>query len=484
MTPDQITIQLPLRDFSDRVSRAVKALPSDDRPRPDSYWLSRAMLDLGRTEYVRIASEELGVVEGYDSVPLLLDLTRTRAIGYGVLPMLGALIKYRHDKKYSTRLLLPTDPVDGRDVNPVIDYMRTWRFGEFVETITGMASQDTTNLGVSGFTAFLDERCVKAWTDWTPEQSTYSRTARDGANQVQVLSSKHAALTEIARPPANGDSSADVQRDQAGLAIASTIAKWTTGTLGSLLKYRIRNRQGQPDADIVANTILNELLVNSLIHPGRARVFTCGQFTSAPVGGRSYFVLSVWDGADDESSLSAKLRAAANRDVIQSPAFGHVRENFVVWDGNRFMRQIDPNEGSAKQHLTKMSDAPHMAMVAGVTSDPDTLTAPPDEGIGDIPADYQGFAGMGLYRVRIATIRALDGFIEYSGSDQRMRMRQASREELEAQSFAGKNGNPISQADSYRVDIRSSKRDCWPLAGDLWAAWLPVTDDPSRQGTD
>ncbi len=472
-----VVVSFPPREWTPAVSDAAERLPPRNRPRKGSTVLDRWALDLARVDYV--AQELVRSGGRHDNVgrsPLLMDLSRVTSIAYGVLPMLGALLKYRSDEELITYLRLPVGIPEDRLVNPVIDYLRTWQFGEFLWKITGRQIDD-----------FLTPESRLAWSEWTPESSTYAETRAYGARRLQVLSKKSLCLTQLSEADVTdigGIQDADERRYRAAQAVSGRVSEWTRGVLGSLLKPLIVDRNGKSASEMVGATILNELLINSVVHPSAKHVYTCGQFCP-PVKGfsdRWYFVLSVWDNAADRRSLGQRLFAAARADRAASPAFGRVREVFHVWHDGKWARRVEVADRTLASDLVdELKDAPFGATVPGITSEPSAGATGKwmDLDGDDLPSEYQGFSGLGLYRVRLVVVRAIGGFMEYSGSTLRTEIRAARNRDIGVVSRTDAEDSHANDLvdGHYRIDQRSDKRECWPLAGNLWTVWLPVALD-------
>lgn len=477
-----ITVVLPPLKWSEPVRKAISKLPLRDQPREGTTVLDRAVLDLGRVDYIeqeramRSAPEEQ-----VGTTPLLFDLSRTTLIGYGLLPMLGALIKYRTEAGLITYLRLPTRHTADHP-NSVIDYLQTWQFGSFLEDITG-----------HGISHFLTRDSRDAWDAWTPEVSRYADSRPYGHDRIQVLSKNFVCLTQMNPGDVRDISTVgDVneRRYRAGQYASSQVAEWTTGIIGSLLQSRIRDRKNNPASNLVGSTILNELLINSLVHPTAARIYTYGQFCPPDKfsgDNRWYFVLSVWDDADGQKTLGPTLSAAFKRGTATNSAFGQVPETFHLWGEGRYVRSIEMSQLTTPRDLfRKLADAPFSATVPGVTSDPNAINASLHEvtdETDDVPADLQQFSGLGLYRVRRAAVRALGGFMEYAGSTLRTEIHAARLKDTQPLGASGISSdfeNEL-QWNSYRIDSRLSKRECWPLAGNLWTVWLPASDERATE---
>lgn len=476
-----VVVSLPPREWIPDAHKAAERLPQRDRPKEGSTILDRWALDLARVDYV---AQEMARFGGQPYTvgrsPLLMDLSDVTSIASGVLPMLGALIKYRSDEELTTYLRLPTVVPDDRLVNPVIDYLRTWQFGEFLQNITGRSIDD-----------LLTPESLLAYQNWAPENSTYADARTYGSGRLQALSKKSLRLTQLNE----GDVSAigairdaDERRYRAAQTVSGRVSEWTRGVLGSLLKTFIVDRNGKPASEMVGATILNELLVNSLVHPSAKLVYTYGQFCS-PIDNFSdhwYFVLSVWDNADDGRNLGHRLFSAAEANRATSPAFGRVPEAFHVWENDKLIRSVETSEEVRVNDLVKeLKDAPFGASVPGMTSEPlarSQVASSALEG-DDLAPEYQGFSGLGLYRVRLAAVRAMGGFMEYSGSTLRTQIRAARNSDIGTVRDSDAENDLIDR--HYRVDRRSDQAEgeCWPLSGNLWTVWLPATPDSVRRST-
>lgn len=474
-----VTVVVPPVSWTPAMRRAAATLPDRDRPKEGAAFLSRQALDLARVDYIDQEMKDAGrPLDSIGNSPLLLDFSRASAIGYGVLPMLGALLKHRTEAGLVTRIRLPVDLPDSRCVNPVIDYLQTWQFGRFVEAITGHSLRD-----------ILTRKSREAWDRWGPEKSKYADVQARGEERLQALSRKYVCLTPMSEDAIREISKIDdanERRFRAGQAVNRHVAEWTTGVLGSLLKDRIVDRKGTQASGLVGSTVLNELLINALVHPKASFVYTYAQFCP-PVPSYSnnwYFVLSVWDDSQEPHGLSHKLFTAAKSEKAESAAFGRMTEVFHVWSERGRPRTVAVSPGmTVSAIIEKLKDAPFGSTIAGVTSDPIAASASPNQSLDEdqLPAEFQGFSGLGLYRVRMAAVRALGGFMEYTGSTLRTDIRAARRLDLgDAASAVPEDlANEIVDG-HYRVDQRGSKRDCWPVAGNLWTVWLPARPDPGE----
>lgn len=443
--------------------------------------LTRESLDRGRTEYVREEDRRRGDSRRDQTgrYPVLLDLSQTALIGFDVLPRLGALLKHRVDEDLATRLRLPLEPGEEGRPNPVIDYLQTWHFGQFIERITERP-----------FESFLDDQSCKAWSDWTLERSRYARVSRDpeGEELVQMSSQRYVRLTAMRDEDLRMVTEATDPNDRryrAGEAIERTLAGWTRGLLRSIFDQTLVNRDGKPAGDMVGTTILAELLINSLIHSSARLIYTYGQFSHLRESsdGRGYFVLSVWDNAGDEKDLGKQLWGAISADRAISPAFGKITEVYHIWGDGHYERSVPiGTRTTAKEVVRRLVDTPYGATVAGITSEPGSLGVRPRGAldVDRLPDDFQGYAGLGLHRVKLAALVAIDGVMEYAGSTLRTTIRLMSSDDWKES--GGPDFSKVGTAgDQYRVDRRQiDKRSTWPLAGNLWTVWLPVRTSEAR----
>lgn len=466
-------VGVPPEEWSQKARHAASRKPESERPNLKSRIVDAPILDLARVEYMRQERKVCGANSTeVGSGPLVLDFSRAKMISAGVLPILGSLIKYRSDRRQITQLHLPIAP-EGSEFSSVVDYMRTWCFGEFVEEITGYP-----------MTEFLTSDSLMMWERWSPAKSSYVRTvpSPDGS-RVHVLSKNYVSLMRLNVEDMESVecSKLNDRRYRAGQIASLRVEQWTTtGTLGPLLKKRIVDRQGRPASELIGATILNELLINSLIHPHSSRVYTYGQFCpSTTIREQSYFVLSVWDDGDNEQSLPEVLSKAIAKRKATSPAYGHVQEVYRLWEDGRFIEESDFLEELVFTKYGKQrKNAPFIALMAGVTSEP--TASKQGKGLkleeDNLPENYQGYPGLGLYRVKLAAVQAIGGCLQYAGSTYRNSIRGArrkdSREGIQCKDRSDEFQNE--RIDGYRVDIQSNKQQCWPLAGNLWTVWVPV----------
>lgn len=464
-------VGVPPEEWSQKARNVANRKPEGERPNLKSRIVDTAILDLARVEYMRQEREICGAnFAEVGSGPLVLDFSRAKMISAGVLPMLGSLIKYRSDNRQITQLHLPAAS-EGREFSSVVDYMQTWNFGEFVEGITGHP-----------MTEFLTRDSLMMWKRWSSAKSRYVKTvlSPDG-NRVHILSKNYVSLMRLnVEDMTSIECSKLSRRYRAGQIASLRVKEWTRGTLGSLLKKRIVDREGKPASELIGATILNELLINSLIHPHASQVYTYGQFcTSTITREQAYFVLSVWDDGNHNQSLPEILSKAIVEHKALSPAFGHVSEVYRLWEDGRLIEESDfLKELIFTKHGKQRKNAPFIASMAGVTSEPtaskqkEFLRLNED----DLPENYQGYPGLGLYRVKLAAVRAVGGCLQYAGSTYRNSIRGArkkdSREGIQCKDKSDEVQNEM--IGGYRVDIQSSKQQCWPLAGNLWTVWVPV----------
>lgn len=472
-----VIVKFPAADWSEKTMRAARTLSITPSKLRSQRYVDRTILDLARVEYLereRIVRGDTARQAG--TAPLLLDFRGINALTDGVLPLLGALIAHRASKDLETKIWLPSvKPESSRKVSSVVDYICAWRFPKFIEDITGMSVD-----------SFFAEETVTQIREWKEIDSRYLETRRDGARDIQVLSSRLVALTKIEEESISTVCSAEsptVRRELAASAVGPWISEWTVKTLGSILEKRIVNRDGNPAPELVGATILNELLVNSLIHPNPSKVYVMGQFIQEPAyrSTSPYFVLSVWDDGDEGSSLPSLLHSAAQQGCVTNPAFGTISEDYYVWydDGRKKHVPMPPNI-TMEQFLAKKANAPLSAMQPGVTVNPAEIStnigsSPAEE---CIPEEYRGLAGNGLHVVKVTVVRTLRGMLQYAGAEVRSSLREARRKDVPGFSPSlGEDGNEYLGKNSYREDRCLGSHRCWPLLGNLWTVWLPIKID-------
>lgn len=436
--------------------------------------LTRRSLDNARIRYIQREAEERAHsrVDDMGTAPLELDLSRTGLLGYDVLPRLGALIKYRLDKGLPTRLVLPTETESLGRPNPVVDYLQTWRFGQFVETITGQS-----------FISILDDHSKEAWESWQLKKSRYARYAHDpeGEELVQLSSSSYVRLTPLEQRDLDlveSASNTNERRYRAGETVEQSVSDWTRGLLRTIFDKTIVDKEGRSAGDLVGRIILSELLINSLVHSHTRLVYTYGQFSwreEEDNEKRGHFVLSVWDDAANHADLGRLLWSAVAAKRAESPAFGHSDECYHIWNERGYDRTVRIADGiTANDVIRSRIDVPFGATVAGLTSDPSAPSAQIEGVPGDtVPELFQGYSGLGLHRVKLAAIRAIDGKLEYAGSTLRTSISALS--EVDRDELLRLRGSLDGTEAQYRVDQQSvDKSRHWPLAGNLWTVWLPA----------
>lgn len=490
---DWVTVEVPLEDWSETVENAAKIFPEKNRPKPGMEYITGPALDLARTAYLERAAQSQGLErEEVERAPLELDFKKAKGIGYGVLPLLGALLKYRADNSLETRIILPS-PNDSK----MIDYLQTWRFGQFFEAITGRP-----------FESILTPESVQYWNEWNIENSEYS-ISRAFKGQIEaVLADSAIYLTPLLHQETyelRGDETIDQLRFRAGEIAAQKVAEWTRGRIADLLTKRLDIEEGRSAVEIVCSIILNELLTNSVAHTERrdeqSIIYTYGQFTKYGAEGtsRDYFILSVWDNGGKDLLVPKTIHNAIQNNKAFSEAFGKVKEHSFVWKNGKRAYEDTPEsiahlqeKDQKKRTRNDLQDSVHRATLAGVCAAPDAPQCSADYALKQLQTDnleaiYQNSAGLGLYRVKRAAVDLLSGFIQYAGSDNRTELSRArygdEREFKESPSSHIRENDDVNSymgSGFYRVDIQHGKRNVWPLAGNLWTLWLPVRKELSQ----
>lgn len=470
-----IVLQIPPEKWSDKAKRVAQHLSDREQRGLRGRVVTQAMLDLARVEYLELEKEIWsGVCPKTGSSRLTIDFQNVKAFADGTLPMLGAMLAYRSNKQYKTTLILPTEGPDAKRPSRVIDYLRAWNFDQFVEDLTKRPISE-----------FLDRTTLEEWESWTEDRSRYLNLRQDGTADLQVLSARRVALTRIpteAVTSVHSELTPAARRNRASEVVSPFVAEWTVNTLGTILEQRIVTQQGVAVSEVVGAIILNELLINALVHPAAPSIYVTAQFyQNEEPQEHPYLALSVWDSGRAGKSLSSLLFDASRKGSITSPAFGHISEIYHVWNSDgRYEHRVIGNDADPKRIAKTHRDALVAAPSPGVTSAPHEPGAVPKKLLNDdrVPEKVQGYAGMGLHRVKIAAVRTIGGVLQYAGDSKRMTMRVARcKDARPAEYLSDDEANQLLGDNSYRVDVRTDKTISWPLVGNLWTVWLPIADE-------
>lgn len=351
----------------------------------------------------------------------VLDLSALDYVDHEALLYLGALIRFRVVRGQETLLELPTERV--------WDFMRAWKFPQFIETISGRSfGQMLTGASKARFDR---------------DESTPPRYARvidlPGGGVSELLPTDHFQITPV--------SLSDNPFRAATIARAAWLERHTLSILNAYL---------DGEGSRVGSLVVLEAVLNAAMHPDATMAYTSSQIVLPAqhnAADRRTLQIAVWD---DGLPVAETLRRRIDKGLaITSPAYEAFQETFAV----RLVRSNGREDIRLMKSGTDLAaEFPWLtvaAFMAGVTSLPDRPHGETGDGIRGTDLGLN-FPGMGLRYIRRNVLNLWHGRIRYWTHSYRFSMQ------------------ALQEPDSYGVDIQYRPRSSWPLQGNLLYLDIPL----------
>ncbi|MFL6108103.1 MAG: hypothetical protein ACJ72L_14165 [Marmoricola sp.] len=365
--------------------------------------------------------------------PTVLDFSAMDYLDHETLLYIGALFRFRTVSGSETFISLPPE-------GPVWDFLRAWKFPEFIATVAG---KDFSDVLTEGSRARYER-----------DRHTYPEYTKvidlPGGGTTELLPTAHFLITPIGLKQ-NPLRAATIARD-------SWLEKQTTKILDAYL-----GKHGER----VGELVVLEAVLNAAMHPEATMAFTSSQIVlpgpdNHPKG--RTLQIAVWD---DGLSLAQTLKKRLDRgESITSAAFGEFDETFNVRltraSGREEFRALKSNRASIYPDFPWLTVA---AFMGGVSSLPDRSGDHTGDGIRH-PRLRSNAPGMGLRYIRKNVLNLWGGSIRYWVGSYRFTM------------------TATDDPDVYTVHTYYRPNDAWPLQGNLLFIDIPLKDPILASGYD